>query len=92
MTEEHKHYWKRSPRKHGNPGRFFVVCDCGVERQAVMQHGHLHTFHTGSERGGQSRVVSYRLKPWQDETLKRKGLTFVQFVDEAFEVRKQSTL
>lgn len=31
-------------------------------------------------------MVSYRLKGWQNDILKRKGLTFVQFVDEAFTV------
>ena len=83
----HKHNWKRSARKHGNPAMFFVQCedpDCGVVMQAVIRYGHMHVFNTGTNRGGKSKIKSYRLKSWQEARLKEQGRTFVQFVDEAF--------
>jgi hypothetical protein len=85
MAEEHKHIWKRSKRRHKRAGRFFVQCECGITRQAVISYGHLHVFHTGASFGEKSRVVSYRLKPWQETILKGKGITFVEFVDQAFQ-------
>jgi hypothetical protein len=90
MTD-HKHTWTRSKRRHKREGRFFVQCTdpgCGIVRQATSSFGHLHVFHTGSERGGRSIVSSYRLKKWQKEILKRKKISFVQFVDEAFQKEK----
>lgn len=35
-----------------------------------------------------SIVKSYRLKPWQKTILIHKNMTFVQFVDEAFQKEK----
>lgn len=32
-----------------------------------------------------TKVKSYRLKPWQERLLNERKLTFVQFVDEAFQ-------
>jgi hypothetical protein len=42
----HKHAWKRSARKHNRPPRFFVVCECGEQAQAVINHGYLTVFQT----------------------------------------------
>jgi hypothetical protein len=91
--EQHTHHWKRSTRKHGHPGRFFVECSCGLTRQATLERGYLHVFNTGREQGGRTRIVSYRLKAWQAQKLGELGITFVQFVDGAFEaVRKPPTV
>ena len=60
MTE-HKHTWKRSPRKHGRPGRFFVDCECGVQRQATITGGYLTVFDTARPQGGGTVLVSFRL-------------------------------
>lgn len=63
MTTEHKHKWKRSSRKHGREGRFFVVCEiCEIERQAsISSGGALVVFTTGIDRGGKTILVSFRL-------------------------------
>lgn len=82
---EHTHTWIRGTRRHKNPGRIFVVCKiCNIQRQATIKHGHIHVFHTGTDRGGGSVVKTYRLKPWQQSILDRRRLSFVQFVDECF--------
>jgi hypothetical protein len=64
----HTHTWKRSPRKHKRPPRFFVVCACGVTMQAVLQEGFLHVFTTNRKRG---RMDNYSIrlprKPTRDE-------------------------
>jgi hypothetical protein len=46
----HKHTWIVSRRKHRRPPRIFVQCKdpaCGITRQAVMNNGYAHVFHTG---------------------------------------------
>jgi hypothetical protein len=48
----------------------------------------LHVFHTGTNKGGKSKVKTYRLKSWQETILSSKRKTFVQFVDDAFEKEK----
>lgn len=35
-----------------------------------------------------TKVKSYRLKPWQEKLLEEKNITFVTFVDEAFQKEK----
>lgn len=58
---EHIHKWKRSPRKHGRLGRFFVDCTCGEQRQATISEGSLKVFDTGRKQGGRTVLVSFRL-------------------------------
>jgi hypothetical protein len=60
MTE-HAHKWKRSLRKHGRLGRFFVDCGCGEQRQATISEGDLKVFDTGRQQGGRTVLVSFRL-------------------------------
>jgi hypothetical protein len=55
----HTHTWKKSKRVHKRPPRFFVACECGEERQAVMRFGYLHTFTTNHKRG---RMDNYSIR------------------------------
>lgn len=84
---EHKHVWERLSRKHGRKGRFFIQCTipgCSIVRQATQEYGYLRVFHTGVSKGGKTKIKSYRLKADQEKLLNELGITFVQFVDEAF--------
>lgn len=57
----HKHTFKRDhTRKHGDHTRFFVICECGEQAQAVINHGNMHIFQTNKYRGG-SKVISIRV-------------------------------
>ena len=81
---EHKHDWRWSGRKHKRKGYRFKECiipGCGAVMQ-VSPYG--MSFQTGVERGGETKVKSYRLKQDQEKFLKGQGMTFVQFVDNAF--------
>ena len=60
-TPPHTHEWKRSTRRHGRPGRFFIECACGAKSQASIQGGYMHVFNTGRDRGGKTIAVSFRL-------------------------------
>lgn len=82
---EHKHDWRWSGRKHKRKGYRFKECVCGKVMQ-VSPYG--VSFQTGVEKGGKTRVVSYRLKHDQEKFLEGQGLTFVQFVDKAFREQK----
>jgi len=61
LSKSGKHDWKRSKRKHGRAGYFFVECVCGQTAQATMESGYRHVFTTAVKKG-KSRHVSFRLK------------------------------
>lgn len=67
----HKHTWKKSQRKHGRKPRFFVVCDCGKQSQAVLRGDYLHVFNTQRKPTGR-RVRSFRLT--DEQYLKIKSM------------------
>ena len=72
---DHKHSWKRLQRIHKKPPRFFVLCTiCKITRQAVINFGKLHVFHTGSEKGGKSITVHARLKRDEYQEMKFFGI------------------
>ena len=84
-TEIHKHEWERSARRHKKTGMIFVVCYCGIERQATIKNGFVNVFHTGSDRGGKSIIKTKRLKRDQIKQMESNGFTFSTFVDFAIE-------
>jgi hypothetical protein len=62
----HTHTWQRSDRKHEHPPRFYVVCECGEERQAVMEEGKIQIL---SEN--RLMVWSFRLTRKQVDDVRR---------------------
>ncbi len=69
----HIHHWKRGKRQHKRPGRLFVECECGEERQATISTGgSLKTFTTGAkDRGGPTVFFSFRLDEKRAAKLRR---------------------
>ena len=81
MTE-HTHKWKRSPRKHGRLGRFFVDCECGAQRQATITDGHLTVFDTGRPQGGGTVLVSFRLDEVRYKKLRARKVNTRKVVED----------
>jgi hypothetical protein len=77
----HKHIWKKNKRKHGRPGRFFVVCECGVEKQACNSYGHLKVFDTSVDRGGVTRSVSFRLDLKRFEKMRKRKVNVRKVIE-----------
>jgi len=71
----HKCIWKKSNREHKRPPRFFVECECGEIRQAVVKYGHLHVFNTGKSRGGKTRILTLRISDTDYDKWKERNET-----------------
>jgi hypothetical protein len=72
---DHKHTWKRSPRRHGRSDRIFIVCadpKCGQVMQSPDDH--LKPYTTGVSRGGKTIIVPFRLDPARFQKLRRNGI------------------
>ena len=84
---DHNHHWKIIDKKHGKGEGFaFARCGCGEEAQATVNGDKIIiVFSTAADHGGESEVISLRIKKYLDPIWRKHRQEITEHVRKTLE-------